>query len=109
MREEYDVKRETGREQSETPEEPKNFKFFSHRECEFFPCHPVKDREKFNCLFCYCPLYALGEDCGGNFTYTEKGVKDCTGCFIPHSPGGYEYVTERFSQIVDLIKKDQNK
>ena len=50
-----------------------NYKFFSHRECEFFPCHKVSDEESFNCLFCYCPLYALGKECGGNFTYTENG------------------------------------
>lgn len=91
--------------ESETVEEPKNFKFFSHRACEFFPCHAVKDPESFNCLFCYCPLYALGEECGGNFQYTKNGVKDCTNCLIPHSPGGYDYVTERFSKIVELIKK----
>ena len=86
--------------ESETVEEPKNFKFFSHRACEFFPCHAAKDPESFN-----CPLYALGEECGGNFQYTENGVKDCTNCLIPHSPGGYDYVTERFSKIVELIKK----
>ena len=32
--------------ESETVEEPKNFKFFSHRACEFFPCHAVKDPEQ---------------------------------------------------------------
>ena len=47
-----------------------NYKFFQHRECEFFPCHKTEDEENFNCLFCYCPLYALGENCGGNFKYT---------------------------------------
>lgn len=82
-----------------------NFKFYSHRECEFFPCHKVKNEEEFNCLFCYCPLYALGEGCGGNFRYNEKGIKDCTRCTIPHTRGGYDYVTERFQQIVDLAAK----
>ena len=53
-----------------------NYKFFQHRECEFFPCHKTEDEENFNCLFCYCPLYALGENCGGNFKYTEDGIKD---------------------------------
>ena len=50
-----------------------NFKFFQHRECEFFPCHKTNNEENFNCLFCYCPLYALGEKCGGNFKYIEGG------------------------------------
>lgn len=86
-----------------------NFKFFSNKECEFFPCHKVKEPDQFNCLFCYCPLYALGDACGGNFVYTERGIKDCTNCMIPHQPGGYEYVTENFSKIVDLIKKENPK
>ena len=37
------------------------------------PCHKTVG-ESFNCLFCYCPLYALGDQCGGNFTYIE-GVR----------------------------------
>lgn len=69
-----------------------NFKFFQHRECEFFPCHKTNNEENFNCLFCYCPLYALGEKCGGNFKYIEGGIKDCSNCLIPHSPKGYDYI-----------------
>ena len=38
--------------------ETENFKFFQHKACEFFPCHETKDIDNFNCLFCYCPLYA---------------------------------------------------
>lgn len=87
------------------PLETENFKFFQHRACEFFPCHEVKNSDEFNCLFCYCPLYALGEGCGGNFNYTDNGVKDCSGCTIPHSPGGYDYVMDRFSDIVELSKR----
>ena len=51
--------------------EGKEFSFFSHKKCEYFPCHKGADPEEFNCLFCYCPLYALGKDCGGNFTYIK--------------------------------------
>ena len=82
-----------------------NYKFFSHKDCEFFPCHKTDKPETFNCLFCYCPLYALGEDCGGKFRFTDNGIKDCTDCLIPHSTGGYDYVMERYSKISDLIKK----
>lgn len=53
-----------------------NYEFFSHTSCEFFPCHPTQNPEDFNCLFCYCPLYLMGETCGGNFTYTPEGIKD---------------------------------
>ena len=81
--------------------------FFQNRECEYFLCHRVRDDSNFNCLFCYCPLYALGDKCGGNFSYTEKGIKDCSKCLIPHSEGGYDYVLSKFSQITELAcKKD---
>ena len=42
----------------------KKYTFFQHKECEFFPCHKTNKPEDFNCLFCYCPLYALGNQCG---------------------------------------------
>ena len=54
-----------------------NYKFIHHKECEFFPCHEMKNLEDFNCMFCYCPLYMMGEECGGNFKYTPHGIKDC--------------------------------
>ena len=53
-----------------------HYSFFQHKECEFFPCHKTDHPEDFNCLFCYCPLFALGKKCKGNFRYTETGVKD---------------------------------
>ena len=87
------------------PLETENYKFFQHKTCEFFPCHDVKNEDTFNCLFCYCPLYALGDGCGGNFKYTEKGVKDCSGCGLPHSPGGYDYIMDKFGEIIELVKK----
>ena len=64
--------------------EDKEYAYFSHKKCEYFPCHKGADPEDFNCLFCYCPLYALGDKCGGNFKYNEKGFKDCTNCQLPH-------------------------
>ncbi len=36
-----------------------NYKFFNHKNCEYFPCHKTNKPDEFNCLFCYCPLYAL--------------------------------------------------
>ena len=82
-----------------------NYSFFQNTECEYFPCHKVSDAGSFNCLFCYCPLYALGKNCGGNFSYTENGIKDCTDCLIPHCEGGYQYVNDRFPQIAELAKE----
>lgn len=82
--------------------------FFQNRQCPYFPCHKGAG-EDFNCLFCYCPLYALGDGCGGNFRYTENGIKDCTGCLLPHSPGGYDYILKNFGKISELAKKNRKK
>lgn len=82
--------------------------FFQNRSCEYFPCHKGAG-EDFNCLFCYCPLYALGDRCGGSFRYTEKGIKDCSNCLLPHSPGGYDYILKNFGRISDLAKENRKK
>jgi Zn-finger protein len=82
-----------------------NYKFFQHKACEFFPCHQTNDPDNFNCLFCYCPLYALGDKCGGNFKYLENGFKDCSGCMFPHVRANYEKIIARYSDIIELAKK----
>lgn len=82
----------------------KHYSFFQNRECEYFPCHKGADPETFNCLFCYCPLYALSRKCGGNFRYNEKGFKDCTNCSFPHRKDNYEKVIGRYGEIIDLVK-----
>ncbi len=89
--------------------ETENYKFFQHKECEFFPCHKVKDPENFNCLFCYCPLYALGDKCGGNFSYNEKGFKDCTDCALPHTRNNYEYIISKYNEIIEIVKSNHEK
>lgn len=82
-----------------------NYKFFQHIKCEYFPCHKTQKPEDFNCLFCYCPLYALGKDCGGNFTYTKKGIKDCSDCLLPHRRENYELIMTKMEQVIALAKK----
>ncbi|EGT5163080.1 metal-binding protein, partial [Clostridioides difficile] len=79
-----------------------NYKFFNHKDCEFFPCHKTNKPEEFNCLFCYCPLYALGENCGGNFKYTDKGIKDCSSCILPHKKDNYNYIMSKFQDLVKI-------
>jgi len=71
-------------------------RFFRNTACEYFPCHEGADPETFNCLFCYCPLYFL-PDCGGRprMIGTRCRIKDCTGCTLPHGPGGYDRVLAR--------------
>ncbi len=85
-----------------------SYKFFQNKACEYFPCHEGADPEHFNCLFCYCPLYALGENCGGNFRYTQGGIKDCSRCLYPHIPQSYESVCARFCEIAELCKKNSS-
>ncbi len=72
--------------------------FFQNRACKYFPCHKGVDEEDFNCLFCYCPLYFLGERCGGDFSYTESGIKNCKSCTRPHGNDGYGYITGKLKE-----------
>ena len=82
-----------------------NYEFFQNKECEYFPCHQCKDPENFNCLFCYCPLYTLGDQCGGNFTYMENGIKDCTNCMKPHRRENYSKIMEKYPELMEMAKK----
>lgn len=85
----------------------KEYSFFCHKKCEYFPCHKTDDPDNFNCLFCYCPLYALGDRCGGNFRYTESGTKDCTHCTIPHRRENYGYIIGRYAEIMELARREK--
>ena len=89
--------------------EPGNFAFFQNTKCEYFPCHETQHPEDFNCLFCYCPLYALGRKCGGNYCYTESGVKDCSACLTPHVRNNFSYITGRYREILDLVRENDAK
>lgn len=82
-----------------------HYDFFQNKECEYFPCHPGANPETFSCLFCYCPLYALGENCGGSYRYTENGIKDCTYCLKPHRRENYSDITAKVSDVLELARK----
>lgn len=82
-----------------------NFKFFQNSKCEYFPCHKGVKKEDYNCLFCYCPLYALKEECGGNFKYNH-GIKDCSDCTIPHGKGSYDFIMSKIGEVIELGKKE---
>ncbi len=82
-----------------------HYDFFQNRQCEYFPCHSGAEEDKFNCLFCYCPLYALGEECGGSYSYTEQGIKDCSGCLRPHRRENYSSIVKQLSMVTELAKK----
>lgn len=72
----------------------KHYRFFENKECEYYPCHRL---ERINCLFCFCPLYPF-DDCGGHYTRTKRGLKDCSDCALPHGPGGYDAIIERLKR-----------
>lgn len=82
-----------------------SYKFFQNCDCEYFPCHLIPDEncDKFNCLFCFCPLHYL-DDCGGDFTRTDKGVKDCSLCTRPHYD--YDGIIDRL--ILESQKKENH-
>ena len=82
-----------------------SYDFFQNKDCPYFPCHEGLGEDSFSCLFCYCPLYALGDKCGGNFTYTQQGIKDCTNCLVPHRRENYLKVLSKMDAVLELAKK----
>lgn len=82
---------------------PSSYRFFKNPGCSFFPCHKNSDIPEFNCLFCFCPLYAR-KVCPGNPTFIEKDgrtVKRCADCVFPHKP-------ENYDRIMRLLKISKN-
>jgi len=79
-----------------------SYKYFENKDCQFFPCHEPGKLKAFNCLFCFCPLYFLGENCGGNFERVAEGssVKDCSGCLMPHDPENYELLMKKIGEHI---------
>ncbi len=82
-----------------------SYEFFQNKKCEYYPCHKGVREESFSCIFCYCPLYALREECGGNFIYTKKGVKDCSNCTIPHKKENYGRVVEKSKELIEIVRR----
>ena len=85
--------------------ETDNYKFSQHKSCEFFPCHAGADPETFSCLFCYCPLYSLGDKCGGNFEYLPSGVKSCEKCLVPHRKENFDRIMEKLGDVIEQVKR----
>lgn len=86
-----------------------NYKFINNNKCEFFPCHKTEDKDNFNCLFCYCPLYLMEEKCMGNFTYTKNGIKDCSNCLLPHKKENYDYINNKLMEFTNMKKEEKLK
>ena len=78
-------------------------KFYRNSDCRFFPCHEGVEEADFNCLFCYCPLYFLGEGCGGD--YVMKGeVKSCINCNRPHIAENFDEINARLKEYYKVHK-----
>jgi len=77
-----------------------NQNFFKILNANISLVNKTNDRENFNCLFCYCPLYMLKGDCGGNFI-KNHGIKDCTNCLVPHSKGSYERIMTKIKEVIE--------
>ncbi len=87
----------------------KRYSYFSHKKCEYFPCHEEAEKDNFNCLFCYCPLYVLGDRCGGDFIYLPNGCKDCSRCLYPHQRENYDKITGRYHEILAAASREQKR
>ncbi|MFA0816535.1 MAG: cysteine-rich small domain-containing protein [Anaerofustis sp.] len=78
--------------------------YYLNDTCPYYPCHEGIPQEEFSCMFCYCPLYALRDKCGGNFTYTESGIKDCSSCDIPHRKENYDDIVSKTILLVEMMR-----
>jgi len=50
----------------------------------------------------------LGDKCGGNFTYTDNGIKNCSECTLPHSKNGYDHVMSKMSLVMEKGRKNED-
>jgi len=74
-----------------------NYKYFKNLDCKYYPCKKTK---YLNCLFCYCPLYLLGKECGGNFVILPNGYKDCSKCLKPHGKNGWAWIQKQLREKI---------
>ena len=76
-----------------------SYRFFKNKECKYFPCHTTPEKDEFNCLFCFCPLYLLGDGCGGAYLRSgAKNTKDCSDCHLPHMPDYYDTIVSKLKE-----------
>ena len=80
--------------------EGKEYSYFSHKKCEFFPCHKNADPDDFKLSVLLLPAICLGEKCGGNFRYTERELKTAQNCMLPHKRKNYGYVTGKYQELL---------
>lgn len=80
--------------------------YYCNQQCEYFPCHDNVDKEAFNCLFCYCPLY-LKPICPGTPRYiigaAGQHIRDCSSCSFPHIPANYNRIMAALMDSMELV------
>lgn len=81
-----------------------DFNHFTNLDCRYFPCHDTVPMADFNCLFCYCPLFAYA-DCGGNYKVLESGVKDCSDCTRNHDKDSWKFIVGRLREVNNYMVK----
>ncbi|MBA4373660.1 MAG: hypothetical protein C0402_12475 [Thermodesulfovibrio sp.] len=66
---------------------------YSNYKCKYFPCH-TSNSKRFNCIFCYCPMYYLPACLGKPSFIQSNGIpfKDCSACDVPHRPENYDRI-----------------
>jgi len=69
-----------------------SYKWFTNKDCEYYPCK----KEPINCKFCFCPLYNM-KNCPGTPIYLDDGTKDCSKCRFPHK-------LENYDKIMSILK-----
>lgn len=81
-----------------------NYKFFTNKQCEYYPCHSNTD--ELNCLFCYCTAYNDVSCPGisiGSGVYIKnkigKSIKDCSNCTLCHDINNFTIFSEYNSGV----------
>lgn len=74
---------------------------FFNLSCKYYPCHGMSEGQ--NCMFCYCPLYFLPIECGGNYKLLNNGLKDCSSCTKPHEVNGWKFVTDKLIEYHSIL------
>ena len=85
-----------------------NYKFFQHKDCEFFPCTRLINRR----ISTACSAIVLcmrSATNAWNFQYTDTGFKDCTNCMFPHVRSNYEKILERYQDIIAVAARNSEK
>jgi Zn-finger protein len=50
----------------------------------------------------------LGDICGGDFVYTEDGIKNCSCCCLPHKKDSYDVIIQKVQILTRRLKEQHN-